>query len=81
MCLTHGELEVPLTFQNQKDQEESIEELKGEEMSKILTFIAQEGTTPEAFGFELKEGFKWYKPRAEEIEDYAIPEANETEVG
>ena len=56
-----------------EDQEEPIEELKGEEMSKIMTFIAQEGTTPEAFGFDLNEGFNWYKPRAEEIEDVEIP--------
>ena len=62
-----------------EDQEEQIEELKGEEMSKIMTFIARDGTTPEVFGFELNEGFKWFKPRAEEIEDYAIPEAVEIE--
>ena len=62
-----------------EDQEEQIEELKGEEMGKIMTSIAKEGTTPEVFGFELNEGFKWYKPRTEEIEDHAIPEAGETE--
>ena len=64
-----------------EDQEEQIEELKGEEMGKIMTSIAKEGTTPEVFGFELNEGFKWYKPRTEEIEDYAIPEAGDTGSG
>ena len=62
-----------------EDQAEATEELKGEDMSRILTFIAKEGTTPENFGFELSEGFKWYKPRVEEIDDHATPEANEAE--
>ena len=60
------------------EQEEPIEELKEEERSRVMTFIASSGTVPETFGFEVMDGFH-FKPSPEGMEELAVPEAMEDE--
>ena len=60
------------------EQEEPIEELKEEERSRVMTFIAPSGTVPETFGFEVMDGFH-FKSSPEGMEELAVPEAMEDE--
>lgn len=60
------------------EQEEPIDELKDEEMSRVMTFIAPSGTVPETFGFEVMDGFH-FKSNPEGIEELAVPEAMDEE--
>ena len=63
-----------------EDQEEEIEELRGEYMAKIITFVAHSTTSqsPEDLGFEV-EGFDYEasKRRREAEDEYAIPVADD----
>ena len=56
------------------EQEEPIEELKEEEMGRVITLIAQGGTAPETFGFEVMDGFH-FRADPEGMEELAVPEA------
>ena len=63
-----------------EDQDEEIEELRGEYMAKIITFVAHSTTSqaPEDLGFEV-EGFDYEasKRRRADEDDYAIPIADD----
>ena len=63
-----------------EDQEEEIEELRGEYMAKIITFVAHSTTSqaPEDLGFEV-EGFDYEasRRRRTDEDDYAIPIADD----
>ena len=56
------------------EQEEPIEELKEEEMGRVITLIAQRGTAPETFGFEVMDVFH-FRADPEGMEELAVPEA------
>ena len=61
------------------EQEEPIEELKKEELGRVITFIAQGGTEPETFGFEVMDGFH-FRADPGSLEELAVPEALNEEV-
>ena len=61
------------------DQEEEIEELRGREQGKVMTFVADEGNAPENFGFELEESYAVLQRRPEVFDDLAIPKASTDE--
>ena len=49
--------------------EEEIEELKGHERSKVLTFVAEDGNDPEVFGFKIEDDYGIPKPSEEDLEE------------
>ena len=61
-----------------EEQEDEIEELRDVGRSKVMTFVAQEGTVPEMFGFEIDDAVRLGpKPAMEEL---AIPQAQDEEM-
>ena len=60
-----------------EEQEGEIEELREVGLSKVMTFVAPEGTVPEVFGFEIDSAVQLGpKPDMEEL---AIPQAGDDE--
>ena len=60
-----------------EEQEDEIEELRENGLSKMMTFVAPEGTIPEVFGFEIDNAIQLGpKPDMEEL---AIPQAGDDE--
>ena len=61
-----------------EEQEEEIEELREVGLSKVMTFVAPEGTIPEVFGFEIDSAVQ-LGPK-QDIEELAIPQAGDEEL-
>ena len=61
-----------------EEQEEEIEELQEVGLSKVMTFVAADGTVPEKFGFEIDEAIQLGPKPA--IEELAIPQAQDEEM-
>ena len=61
-----------------EEQEEEIEELREVGLSKVMTFVAPEGTVPEVFGFEIDSAVQ-LGPK-QDMEELAIPQAGDEEL-
>ena len=61
-----------------EDQEEEVEELREVGLGKVMTFVAQEGTVPEVFGFEIDDAVQLGPKSA--VEELAIPQARDEEM-
>ena len=58
-----------------QDQEGEIEELRGHEQSKVLTFVAEEGNDPEAFSFKIEDEQGIPRPSQSDLEELEVPKA------
>ena len=72
----HWELvEMAEPLMGLQDQEEQIEELRGHEQSKVLTFVAEEGNDPEAFSFKIEDEQGIPRPSQSDLEELEVPKA------
>ena len=62
-----------------QDQEGEIEELRGHEQSKVLTFVAEEGNDPEAFSFKIEDEQRNPRPSQSDLEELEVPKAHTDE--
>ena len=62
-------VEMAKPINSMADQEEAMEELRDEGNSKVMSFVASEGYTPEAFQFVLNEEYEAPKPNPEHMKD------------
>ena len=55
---TWGLVEMAEPIDGLEEQEDEIEELRELGLSKVMTFVAADGTVPEKFGFEIDEAMQ-----------------------